>query len=152
LYGVDYLGFKEALPPMEDPLVRLAFYQAIDRETIAKQIFRNTMVAATSIHAPDFPWYDPAPVLPPFDPAAARDALARSSYKSAPGRPPVRIAGSTFGLLQRVAVALQQMWKDNLGVQVDIKLTEFPYEAATAKRQMSLGDRGFLWPDVGNLP
>src|SRR5262249_46371831 len=132
--------------------VRLAFYQAIDRDTIGKQVYRGAWVGAQSMEDPYFPWFNPSIQLPKFDPAAAKDALARSSYKSAAGLPAMRVAGSSFEPYQRAAVAMQQMWKDNLGVNVEIKQTEFAYEAAASRSQLVLGGRGYAWADVGWLP
>jgi oligopeptide transport system substrate-binding protein len=148
--GPIVMGFRESLAPMEDPLIRQAFYQAIDRDLIGKQVYRGTWVGATSMHVPDFPFFNPQLQLPKYDPAAAKDALARSTYRTARNLPPIQmslVAGD-----QRGAVAMQQMWKDVLGVDVQIKTAEFPYEAAAARRHITFGGRGYSWPDVGCLP
>jgi oligopeptide transport system substrate-binding protein len=150
--GTDFLCFKPGLPPMDDPLVRLAFYQAIDREAIVKGPFKGLWKAATSIFAPDFPWYDPEPQLPKYDPDAARANLARSKYGAARNLPPLHIGGSTLDSYQRATVAVQQMWKDVLGVTSDIKMTEFPYEAAAQKRQVYITGRGYLMTDLNWMP
>jgi ABC-type transport system substrate-binding protein len=149
--GVLSLCFKEAVRPMEDPMVRLAFYRAIDRSTIATALFPGDFVGATSVQNPAFPWANPEEPLPRFDPDAARQLLARSSYGSAANLPKLRIAASTLDAFQRAIVAMQQQWKDVLGADVEIKLTEFPYEAAAERSQMTLAGRGYLFADVSAI-
>jgi ABC-type transport system substrate-binding protein len=149
--GTLMLVFKEAVRPMEDRLVRLAFYQAIDRHTIAQALFPGDFSGATSVQNPAFPWANPENPLPAFDPGAARQALARSTYGSAGNLPKLRIVGSTLTAFQRAIVAMQQQWKDVLGVDVEIKLTEFPYEAAADRGQLGIGGRGYLFPDVSSI-
>lgn len=151
--GELFLSFKVSLPPMDDPLVRLAFYQAIDRNTIGTQVFRDVWRGAKSLQAPDYPWFDPQIQWPQYDPQAAQANIAQSKYGSVKNFPKIRTTDSTAtgSRSHRLAVALQQMWKDNLGVDVELKATEFPYEAAGERRQVVFGDWGGV-QDPGWIP
>src|SRR5262245_41534919 len=51
LSGTNFLVFKPSLPPFDDPLVRLAFYRALDRDAIAKGVYLDTWRPARSIFA-----------------------------------------------------------------------------------------------------
>jgi ABC-type oligopeptide transport system substrate-binding subunit len=60
-----------------------------------------------------------------FDPAAAKKALADAEYAGGKGFPKVALAINNQDLnYAKIAATLQQMWKENLGVTIDIKTEE----------------------------
>ncbi|HSV50782.1 MAG TPA: ABC transporter substrate-binding protein [Burkholderiaceae bacterium] len=68
--------------PLKDRRVRLAFYQAIDVETIRSRVMRNSVVPTGILVAAGVNSVDPALVARPYpyDPAAARRLLAEAGY------------------------------------------------------------------------
>jgi oligopeptide transport system substrate-binding protein len=124
--SISYIGFNVRVPPFDDPLVRQAFLQAINREQIANVILRDMLQVANSIMMPGLPGYNPNATLPTYDPEAARRALAQSRYGGPAGLPRIVLsevgAGATAGLDTQ---AMIEMWRQNLGVEVSIAQSEF---------------------------
>lgn len=124
--SVYYIGFNVNSPPFDDPLVRLAFAQAINREQIANVILRDMLPVANSIMMPGLPGYNPNARLPSFDPEAARRNLAASKYGGPQGLPRITLsevgAGATAGLDTQ---AIIEMWRQHLNVDVAISQSEF---------------------------
>jgi oligopeptide transport system substrate-binding protein len=123
--SIDYLGFNVKTPPFDDPKVRLAFAESIDREQIAKVVLKSMFPVANSIMQPGLPGYDPSAKAPPFDPAAAKQLLADSKYGGPKGLPQITLtevgSGATAGFDTQ---AIIEMWKTNLGVDVAISQSE----------------------------
>lgn len=124
--SVSYIGFNVRQPPFDDPLVRLAFAQAINRDQIASVILRDMLQVANSFMMPGLPGYNPNARLPAYDPEAARRNLAASKYGGPQGLPRITLtevgAGATAGLDTQ---AMIEMWRQNLGVEVGIAQSEF---------------------------
>jgi oligopeptide transport system substrate-binding protein len=121
--AIDYIGFNTKTPPFDDPKVREAFALAIDREQIAKVLFKDMVPVANSFLPAGTPGYDQSMKGPAFNPERARQLLQESKYQ---GRlPPITFteagAGATTGLDTQ---AIIEMWKQNLGVDVTIAQTE----------------------------
>ena len=118
--SVDYLGFNTNAPPFDDVKVRQAFAKAIDLEQIASAIFQGAIPVANSIVMPGMPAYNEAAQPPQFDPEAARQLLAESSYGGPEGLPEIRFAESGLGASTGPASqVILEMWRDNLGVDVE---------------------------------
>jgi oligopeptide transport system substrate-binding protein len=123
--SISYLGFNTEKPPFDDVKVRQAFGLAIDREKIAEVVLMSLLPVANSIMPPGVPGYNPSETVPAYDPEKAKQLLAESKYGGPDGLPEVTVtevgAGASAGLdLQ----AMVEMWKDNLGVDVQIQQTE----------------------------
>ena len=128
---VLYIGFNCAKKPFNDERVRQAFNLAMDRESIAKNIYQGRAQPASNIVAPLTTGYFP---LPPYsyDPEKAKKLLAEAGYPnglkakfiSPQGRYP-----KDFEMAQ----ALQQQWK-KAGIDVSLDTMEWAaYLAATRK-------------------
>lgn len=121
--AIDYIGFNTKVPPFDDPKVRQAFAEAIDREKIAKVVLKDVIPVANGILQPGLPGYDPNSKTLPYDPEHARQLLSESRY--ADNMPEVTLAisggGATVGPTDE---AIVQMWKENLGIDVKIQQAE----------------------------
>lgn len=71
---VDYLQLNLHSAVLADRNVRFALAQAIDRQRLATNVYRSTLVPTDSVQSD--PRYRATRALPPFDPAAARKRLA----------------------------------------------------------------------------
>lgn len=122
---IDYLGFNTNVPPFDDPIVRRAFAMAIDKEQMASAIFFDAIPVANSIVMPGMAAYNEAARAPQFDPERARQLLAESSYGGPEGLPEITLAESGTGATSGPGTAAMiEMWRDNLGVEVQIEQAE----------------------------
>jgi ABC-type oligopeptide transport system substrate-binding subunit len=80
---VTYLGFNLKKPPFTDRAVRLAFAQAIDRETFVRDVLKGFGKPAASWIPPGISGYDESAAVPSFDAKAAVQTIASSSYGTA---------------------------------------------------------------------
>lgn len=121
--AIDYIGFNTKVPPFDDPNVRQAFAEAVDREKIANVVLKGVIPVANGILQPGLPGYDPNSKALPYDPEHARQLLKESRY--ADNMPEVTLAisggGATVGPTDE---AIVQMWKENLGIDVRIQQAE----------------------------
>jgi oligopeptide transport system substrate-binding protein len=123
--ALDYIGFNTNEPPFDDVNVRRAFAMAIDRDQIARAIFQDAIPVANSILMPGMPGYNPDARAPEFNPQAARDLLANSPYGGPEGLPEITLAESGTGATAGEGTsAIVEMWRDNLGVDVQIQQAE----------------------------
>ena len=153
--ALDYLGFNTNSEPFSDPLVRQAFAMAIDKNQIASAIFKDAVPVANSIDIPGMPAYNPDARAPQFDAAAARQLLEDSTYGGADGLPPIVLAESGTGATSGPGtVAIVDMWRQNLGVTVEIQQAEtatFFQDVASGKYQAFILGWIMDYPDEENL-
>ncbi len=120
-----YIGFNTQKAPFDDVKVRQAFALSIDRQKIVDVVLKDMMSVATGIMPPGVPGYTSTVTAQAYDPDKAKQLLAESSYGGASGLPQITItevgAGATAG---DDIQAMVEMWKENLGVDVQIQQTE----------------------------
>jgi oligopeptide transport system substrate-binding protein len=123
--SVSYIGFNTTVAPFDDPKVRQAFAASVDKDQITKVIFKDMAVPAQTIMMPGLPGYAKENSAPKFDPAAAKQLIADSKYKSASGLGKITLtevgSGASAGLDTQ---AMVEGWKKNLGVDVTIAESE----------------------------
>ena len=128
--GVYYYGFNLTKPPFEDnPALRQALSMSIDREVLVSTVTGRGEAPAYSWVPPGVDNYEP----PRFSYAelsqAERNAIARSLYDEAgygadnPAR--IELRYNTSDTQRRIAVAVQSMWRDVLGVETKLINEEF---------------------------
>jgi oligopeptide transport system substrate-binding protein len=117
--GVYFYRCNVTKPPLNDKRVRQALALSIDREGIVKSITRGGEQPAYSFTPPKCGDY---PVQPYFktDIAAAKKLLADAGYPDGNGFPRVEILFNTESTHKAIAEAIQQMWKVNLGIDVQL--------------------------------
>jgi len=151
--SVQYLGLNVDAPPFDDPAVRQAFAQAIDKNKLADLVLKNTALPAVGILPPGMPDYDQNLVGLPYDPVRARQLLASSKY--APTMPQVVLAVSgTSGHMDSVTRAILSMIESNLGITVTVEQVEWSYFLRDMnERRYQIYSAGWIgdYPDSQNF-
>jgi oligopeptide transport system substrate-binding protein len=120
LYETRYLTLNTQRPPLDDPRVRRALALALDRRALIDAVLRGGQQPAWTFIPPGLGGYQPpasgAPDLA-RDRATARDLLAAAGFPGGRNFPALEIATWTnVPLLE----AIQQMWRQELGIEVTI--------------------------------
>ena len=134
VHSFDYLGnyfarINVTKPPLNNPLVRKALSMAIDREALVERVSKGGGTPVVHFTPNGCANYDP-PEGCPYDPARARQLLAQAGYPNGKDFPVITYlfnaaAGGAAKTHQKVGVELQQMWKENLHIQVDLQQAEW---------------------------
>ncbi len=119
--------FHQQKEPFTDKYVRQAFIQSLDRAAWVKDVL-NGLGSPTQTWIPKgYPGYKENETRWPFDPAAAKAALAKSKYGSADKLPPIQLTFSDSPRNRTRYDWLAKKWKESLGVSVSLN----PVEATT---------------------
>jgi oligopeptide transport system substrate-binding protein len=110
--------------PLSDPKVRLALNLAVDRESIVRNITRAKQKPATSFTPPGMGDYKALDAIH-YDPERARRLLAEAGYPNGQGFPKFDILMNTSEAHRALAEAIQQMWKQELNIDVGIENQEW---------------------------
>ena len=125
-FSVSYIGMNASMPPFDDTNFRKALNHAVDKELIADEVLAELVKPAYSILPPGFPGYTTDIKGLHFDPDLAREYLAQSKYADSDSRPRIVVTvpgtGGTIGLDLEVII---EMWKQELGVEVEIQQVEW---------------------------
>lgn len=125
--GVYYYVFNTQKAPFDNAQVRNAFALAITRESLVKNVVKGEK-------KPAYGWVAPGLINPGTnkdfreeggnyaveDAAMAKKMLAEAGYPDGKGLPPVAILFNTSEMHKSIAEAIQEMWKQNLGVSVNL--------------------------------
>jgi oligopeptide transport system substrate-binding protein len=112
--GTGYVAFDVRRAPFDDPRVRRAFAQAVDREALAGVALGGYYFPASGgLVPPGMPGHVPGVALP-YDPGRARELLLEAGYGGDSGFPPVELA--TSGGQHAHGKYLSEQWRENLGV------------------------------------
>ena len=122
--GSYFLRFNCSKPPFNDPRVRKAFSLAIERRRITDKITRAGETPSVSFVPPGISGYTPPEGLPGNIPEARR-LLAEAGYPEGRGFPLTNYLYSEGELNEGVAVELQSMWNEALGVTVQLARQEW---------------------------
>jgi len=116
--------FNVTKPPMNDVRVRKALAYSIDRRAITKNITKGEQIPAFALTPPDVLGYT-ARAKMSYDLELAKKLLAEAGYPNGEGMPPIELIYNTSEDHQKVAQAVQQMWKKNLNIHVTLQNQEW---------------------------
>ena len=124
-----FFRFNVTRKPFDDPRVRQALAMAVDKERIVKKITQGGERPASHL-VPDGTANYTSPEGLGYDPARARKLLAEAGYPGGRGFPRFQYlfnasAGGGSKIHEKIAVELQQMWRDELGIQMDLRQMEW---------------------------
>ena len=145
--GTTYIEFNMDAEIVNDVNVRKALSLAIDRKLICDQVLRNGAVPAAAFLAPPFKLstgesmramdeYGNVMTEYEINPNGAevekaREYLAAAGYPNGEGFPTLELLYYESGSNSQIAEAVQQMWKENLGITVNLKVEEYAVFANT---------------------
>jgi oligopeptide transport system substrate-binding protein len=122
--GTYYFRFNVARAPTSDVRVRKALSMAVDREALTRYVTKAGEIPTGGFVPAGMRGYEGARGLG-FDPAAAQALLAEAGYPHGKGFPRVELLYNTNELHRVVTQAVQQMWKQHLGIQVELVNVEW---------------------------
>ena len=132
--GTAFCVFNVARAPFDDPRVRKAFTLAIDRRTMVEKVAMGGQKPAVAFIPYGIPGVgadkdfraEGGTFLPErADPEAAKKLLAEAGYPDGKGFPKVAYKYNLSSTNKAIAEALQAMWKQNLGVEVELANEEW---------------------------
>jgi ABC-type oligopeptide transport system substrate-binding subunit len=123
--------FDTTRAPFDDPAIRRAFAQSLDREQLAQVVLNGSAVPATGFLPPGMPGAVARSAEEAFDVDGAIALIAASDYGEPSALPALTFTTPGEGESDSLAVALVDMWTENLGVSIKTELVN-PNEYAGA--------------------
>ncbi|MFT6754452.1 MAG: oligopeptide transport system substrate-binding protein, partial [Candidatus Azotimanducaceae bacterium] len=117
--GTYYFRLNVRKPQFQDSRVRRALAMAVDRQRLVDNITKGGQIPAYAITPPGTMGYYPKSDLT-FDPEGARRLLAEAGYPDGKGFPTTEILYNTNEGHRKIAVALQDMWKKSLNIDIQL--------------------------------
>lgn len=133
--SVGYVGLNTGHAFLDEPLARRALAMATDRASIVSNLTKNGEPATAFVPAKirAVTGYEPTAEIP-YDPAQARELLAQAGYPGGDGAPDLRLVITNADSVRVMAEALQQMWRENLGLNVVVENMEWRVLLDTVNR------------------
>jgi oligopeptide transport system substrate-binding protein len=128
--------------PLSNEKIRRALALAVDRQAIVEKLLRGGQTSATAVTPAGLPDYTP-PAGSPLDLTAARALLTEAGFPGGKGLPPLELLHNTSGNNRLIAEAVQEMWKRDLGIEVQLVNQEYKVvlaERRSGRYQILLGD------------
>ena len=157
-FSTYYMGMNVNEPPFDDVKVRLALNYAIDRDTISRTLLKGLLVPAIGVLPPGFPGYQESMGDYTFDPEKARQLLSESKYGANMDEFPditLSLPGSFGASISSSTEAILEMWRQTLGIEVDVLQTEWAtyLQDQRAGRFQLTGGSGWIadYPDPENF-
>ncbi len=151
--GTYFFLINTKRPPVDDVRVRKALSMAIDRVKLNDTVLQGSNVPAYSITPPGTLGYNP-PKLFDYDPEQARQLMAEAGYPGGENWPGLELIYNTSESHRKIAVALQQMWKDVLDIDVTISNQEWKvYLDSVTQMEFDIARRGWIgdYVDANNF-
>ena len=136
--GTYFIRMNVTHKPFNDPRVRMALVLAVDKNRIVKKLLKAGEKTASHF-VPDGVANYASPAGLGYDPERAKQLLAEAGYPGGKGFPRFdyvfdSAAGGGAGIHQNIAVELQQMWHDTLGIDMELRQMEWKVYLSTQTR------------------
>lgn len=153
--GTYYFAFNMNNEALQDARIRKALSLAINREQIVNEVTRSGQIVAHGFMPDGVTDHEGNPfnetagdygVADKGDVETAKALLAEAGYPDGAGLPEIEILYNTGESHKKIAEALQEMWKQNLGVNVKLTNQEWAvFQETTNNNQFdSLARRGWI--------
>lgn len=132
-FGTTYYEINNTVEVLKDVNVRKALNLALDRTSIITNVLQSTDEVASSFVSPGYmvDGEDYTEGRPDHDITAeanveeAKKLLAEAGYPDGEGFPALELSYYTNPIVKKTAEAMQQMWKQNLNIDMEIKTEEW---------------------------
>ena len=104
---------------LKDIKVRKALAYSIDRQLLVDKVTKCGQIPAYSFTPPGTNGYQPTTEIP-FDPILAKSLLEEAGFSNENPFPKLEILFNTNEDHRKLALAVQQMWQINLGIEVEL--------------------------------
>ncbi|MCK9518142.1 MAG: peptide ABC transporter substrate-binding protein [Dehalococcoidia bacterium] len=148
-----YIQLNTKQPPFDDPKVRQAFAMSMNREQINTVLFYDALRVADGFVPPEMPGYTESVHSYTYDPERAKQLLSESRYAGNMPRVVLSYGGSA-GNSPDILVAMQEQWRQNLGVEVELQVLDpaaYLREQRKGDFQMSSDGWSADYPDPENF-
>ena len=122
--GIYFLRYNCQRGPFADERVRRAFSLVVDKDRIVEKITRAGELPAQGFVPPGIPGFTGTEGLS-MDKSKAAQLLSEAGYPDGKGFPNVNYLYSKSELNEAIAVELQSMWREGLGVNVNLVRQEW---------------------------
>lgn len=149
----QHFWFNASRAPMDDPKVREALILAVDRDGLIKASFPDGPHQKTDTVMNSVPGEDDASFTPfPYDPEAAKAALAASTYGGPEKLPKLMFVGISSPANEAAAQYIAEQWRQVLGISaVDMKPQQDQYSGPDQNAiQIFRDDVGTRVPDAAS--
>ncbi|SMF38766.1 oligopeptide transport system substrate-binding protein [Alteromonadaceae bacterium Bs31] len=119
IYGTYFYLFNTTKPPFNDKNVRKAIALAIDRDRIVSRVTKSEEIPSHSLAPPNPDGYIPEQLFE-YNLEKAQQYLADAGYPNGEGFPSFEILFNTHDGHRKIAIAVQQMLKQNLNIDVTL--------------------------------
>ena len=135
-----YYGFNTTAPFVDDARIRRALSMAIDRQSLIDNVTKGGQVPAQwfsrpgTVAAPTLEEYPDLGVK--YDPETAKELLAAYMEEKGiadPSEIKIELMHNTSENHAKIAVAIQQMWKEALGIDITISNQEWAVYVKTTR-------------------
>jgi peptide/nickel transport system substrate-binding protein len=149
----QHFWFNASKAPLDDIKVRQALIMAVDREGLIKASYpdgphKKTDQVINSVPGAENSGFEPFP----FDPEAAKKALAESTYGGPEKLPKIMFVGISGPAIEAAAQYIAEQWRQNLGITaVDMKPQQDNYAGPDQNAiQIFRDDVGTRVPDAAS--
>jgi oligopeptide transport system substrate-binding protein len=142
--GTYYFRVNVTKAPVSDVRVRKALSLAVDRGALTTFVTKAGEVPWSGFVPAGLREYE-GPRGLAFDPAAAKKLLAEAGYPGGRGFPKTELLYNTSDLHRVITQAVQQMWKEYLGIQVELVNVEWKvYLARQSTLEYQISRAGWI--------
>ncbi|ANY21384.1 Periplasmic oligopeptide-binding protein precursor [Tsuneonella dongtanensis] len=117
--GTYFYRINVTRKPFDDVRVRRALALAIDKKLLVEKVSKGGQAPATGFVPQGIPGYTASRAVQ-FDPDEARRLLAEAGYPGGKGFPKTEIMINTNEAHRKIAEAIQELWRRELGIDVGI--------------------------------
>ena len=152
--GTYFYRLNTKRKPLDDKRVRMALALAVDRESIVRNIHYRTVKVAGNITPPGTGGYTYQGSPLKYDPDKARQLLAEAGFPGGQGFPKLSVLYNSSEQHRRMAEVIQQMWKKNLGIEIELANEEWKvYLKTSQEMDYDISRAGWIgdYPDANTF-
>lgn len=123
-FGTYFYRLNITSPLLSDVRVRKALSYSIDRDAITQYVTKTGEVSAYNLTPPKIRGFT-AQAKQLFDPKEAKRLLAEAGYPNGENFPAIEILYNTSEAHKKIALAIQQMWKTTLNIDITLHNQEW---------------------------